>query len=329
MEGTKLHRDSSNLTTMAKRFAITVIEILVVIVIVGIVVALLLPATQSAREAARRNTRIADSGEGSSDFATAGKSRTKSATQVQLVNYQAVANLSRKIIYEAQITLIVDDLSNTETEITKLLKQFGGYVADSSVDRREGEQLTGRWQVRIPVEQFEPFLDAVSKLGVAESRQQTAQDITEEFVDLEARIDNKKKLEERIGELLKDRSGAIKDVIEVERELARVRGEIEQMEGRLRYLNNRTELTTVTIAVREEHDYVPPQAPTFANRITRAWSDSLWALRAFGERFVIAIVYASPWIAALSLIAVPSAWYVKKRNAATRKHADNQQPHGS
>src|SRR5206468_2017919 len=110
--------------------------------------------------------------------------------------------------------LVVKDMAETETQIAKLLKQTNGYIAEASVDRRQGQQLTGRWRVRIPVAQFDSFLDAVSKLGVAESRNQTAQDVTEEYVDLEAQITNKKRLEERIVALLKDSNGKIKDVIE-------------------------------------------------------------------------------------------------------------------
>jgi neutral trehalase len=127
--------------------------------------------------------------------------------------------------------------------------------------------------VRIPVEKYEEFLLGLEKLGIPEHRTQTAQDVTEEFVDLEARIANKRKLEQRILQLVEDRDGKINDVIDVERELARVREEIERMEGRMRYLSNRAALTTVTITVREEKDYVPPQAPSFTSRIGTAWSE--------------------------------------------------------
>jgi hypothetical protein len=113
--------------------------------------------------------------------------------------------------------------------------------------------------------------------------------------------------------LLKEANGKIKDVIEVEHELARVRGEIEQMEGRLRYLANRTELTTITITARQEENYVPPAAPTFANRITQAWHSSLSQLRSFGEELLVATVAAAPWIVAFGVVLVPAAWYVGKR----------------
>jgi hypothetical protein len=236
--------------------------------------------------------------------------------ETRFVNFQAAPAIARKIIYEAGINLVVEDIAKTETEIDRLLKEFDGYISEANVDRTQGEQLTGQWRVRVPVANFDPFLDELSELGVAESRRQTAQDVTEEFVDLEAQISNKKRLEERIVELLKDKSGAIKDVIEVERELGRVRGEIEQMEGRLRYLGNRTELTTITITAREERDYVPPAAPTFVNRITSAWWESLSALRTFGEQLVVAVVYLFPWFVLLCVLIVPAYWYVSKRYAA-------------
>jgi hypothetical protein len=111
-----------------------------------------------------------------------------SQVKAELANFQEAVEVPRRIIYEAEITLVVKDVSAVETQISALLKQSGGYVAESMVDRTQGEELTGRWKVRIPVEHFDTFLDSVSKLGVPENRHQTAQDVTEEFVDLEAQI---------------------------------------------------------------------------------------------------------------------------------------------
>jgi len=228
------------------------------------------------------------------------------------------ADLQRKIIYEAEVSLVVTDFSSAETEMPRLVKEHGGYLADVSIDRTVGERRSGRWQARIPVDRFEPFLAAVSSLGVPESRSQTAQDVTEEYIDLGTRIANKKRLEERILELLKDSEGKIKDVIEVERELARVRGEIEQMEGRLRYLTNRIDLTTVTITAREQRDYVPPEAPTLASRIRQAWETSLVSLRRFGEGVMVAIVFAFPWLVVLMIVGGPAVWYVRRRRGRAR-----------
>jgi uncharacterized coiled-coil protein SlyX len=293
------------------RINFKVVELLVVVTIIGFLSALLLPATKQAREAARS---VAASAMQESRL-KAGEDKVKA----RFVNLQTAQVVPRKIIYEANVVLVVTDMADTESQIAKLLKQVNGYVAESSVDRQQGEQLTGRWRVRVPVGQFDSFLDAVSKLGVAENRDQTAQDVTEEFVDLEAQIANKKKLEERIVALLKDSSGKIKDVIEVERELARVRGEIEQMQGRLRYLTNRTDYTTVSISARVEENYVPPTAASFASRIAQAWGMSVEALRNFGEQLTIAVVYAFPWLVIFGVVAVPMYVLVRKRVVAVHK----------
>jgi len=226
----------------------------------------------------------------------------------------------RKIIYEADVTLIVKDFAKLERDVPALVKSHSGYLAEVEVDRTHGRFLTGRWVVRVPVEQYEAFLDSLSELGVPETFNQTAQDVTEEYVDLEARIANKKRLEERILDLLESSEGEIKDVIEVERELARVRSEVEQMEGRLRYLQNRTALTTVTIRGIERQDYVPPQAPSFLGRIGQAWETSLISLRRFGEGLTVTVVFLFPWLVLLVVVVAPVTWCVRRysRRAASR-----------
>ncbi len=83
--------------------------------------------------------------------------------------------------------------------------------------------------------------------------------MTEQYIDLTARLKNKRRLEERILKLLEDQTAEIKDVIEVESQLGRVREEIEVLEGRLRYLTDQIDLTTVTITVREDRSYTPAQ----------------------------------------------------------------------
>jgi Tfp pilus assembly major pilin PilA/uncharacterized coiled-coil protein SlyX len=308
---------------MFRRMGITIVELLVVIAIIAVLAALMMPAQQAARHAARMTEQeLSELANEETEAADAGRPRVaRSAVRAdaKAIDDEAVAGLERKIIYDAEITIVVKDVAGLEVHVSDVVRQYGGYVADASVDRRQGEQISARWRVRVPVHQFDSFVEAVSKFGVTEKRSQTAQDVTEEYVDIQARIDNKKQLEARIVKLLDNSTGQIKDVIEVERELARVRGEIEQMEGRLKYLTNRTELTTVTIVAREEHDYVPPEAPTFAARVTQAWGGSLVSLRMFGEQVAVAAVAAFPWMVVASVLLVPTAWYVRKRVGALRR----------
>jgi hypothetical protein len=238
-------------------------------------------------------------------------SRNKSISLAQ--NLEDVEPL-RKIVYEADLTVVVRDVGSAEKELLALVKELGGYIAEATVNRAQGERLSGQWRLRIPVDKFNEFLDDVSQLGITENRRQTAQDVTEQFVDLEAQIANKKQLEERILGLLEKSTDKISEVIAVEQQLGRIRGEIEQMEGRLKYLKNRTDMTTVSIALREKQDYEPEPAPTLSARIGDTWGTSLTSLGDFGERFLLATVAALPWIGVASVVLIPVSWYASKRS---------------
>lgn len=202
-------------------------------------------------------------------------------------NQPAVA---RKIIYTADLQIVVEDFSSVPQSIKQLVEQHEGFIASENLDRMRGEHRSGYWTARIPVSKYSDFIEAVSNLGVPTSQIQNAQDVTEEFVDIQARIENKKKLEQRIIQLLERPDDKIQHVIEVERELARVREDIERMEGRLRYLQDRTTMTTVTIRIREEKNYQPPQVPTLSNRVSSAWTNSLDNTRTFLENSLVFLV---------------------------------------
>lgn len=211
------------------------------------------------------------------------------------------AAANRKIIYDTTLGLVVEDYQQFEAQLPVLVTKHGGFISHSDTDRRYNNQQSGSWVVRIPVDSYSAFLTGVDTLGFAESRQENAQDVTEEYVDVEARIKNKKALEQRIINLLEERSGKLADVLEIERELARVREEIERMEGRLRVLQDRTSLATVTINCREQRAYQPPAAPTLVSRIGQAWGGSLHALRLAGENLLVVLIAALPWLVVLGL----------------------------
>src|SRR5262245_16203866 len=106
----------------------------------------------------------------------------------------------RQVIYRSSINLHVKSFDETDRKITSLVNDAGGYIAQFSEDRSYGAQRGGRWTVRMPAAKFFAFLDSVSQLGVAERRDVQSQDVTEEFVDLEARLKNKQALEARLLE---------------------------------------------------------------------------------------------------------------------------------
>lgn len=222
------------------------------------------------------------------------------------------ATENRKIIYTASLSIVVEEFSGVEQAISQLVKQHGGFISSANLSLNQGSERSGLWTVRVPVASYEAFLDSTGDLGVPERREQHGQDVTAEYVDLEARIRSKKKLEERILELLADNKGEIKDVIEVERELSRVRTEVEKMEGRMRYLADRTELTTVTLNIREEKNYVPPQAPGLGSQIASTWGSSIGAIVSVGQGLLLTVVACVPWLVLVAAVVAP-VWMWRRR----------------
>jgi hypothetical protein len=218
----------------------------------------------------------------------------------------------RKIIYNADVELTVDDFARAEQGIMRLVKESGGYLADSNVAGSPGSQRSGMWKVRVPVEGFESFVEAVIRLGELQRRQTNSQDVTEEFYDLEARIKNKKVEEARLVKHLEESTGKLKDILDVERELSRVREEVERQQGRLQLLANLASLTTVTIHVREWKGYIPAAAPTFATRVARTFRASVDQLARFSEGLVLAVVSVVPWLPVWGVLAA-LAWLVIRR----------------
>ncbi len=189
----------------------------------------------------------------------------------------ADANLARKIIYDAQIDLVVEDIDPAAQKLVDLVAAARGYLAEQNISGSPGSQRSGRWKIRVPVESFERFVKDLIGLGELERNLRTSQDVTAEFYDFEARIRNKKVEEATLVKILEERGGKLEDVLKVEVELARVRGEVEQMEGRLRVLANLSSLATVTVNLRERAKYEPaePVVASFGTQLQRSWDDSL------------------------------------------------------
>jgi uncharacterized coiled-coil protein SlyX len=228
---------------------------------------------------------------------------------------------NRQIIYRASVTLRVEDFGATEKKIAELVQDAGGHIAAFREDRNTGAQRSGHWTVQVPVVQFRKFLEQTGQMGVAEQRESQADDVTEEYVDLGARLKNKQQLEARLLELVSKRGDDIKDVLALEAELARVREEIERMQGRLRYLTDRVALTTIEITAYERKEYQPPQTPTFAARISHTFWDSVRLLREFGEAWVLVFAGLAPWLIALTIVLTPLVWLVWRCGRRCRQAA--------
>ncbi len=221
--------------------------------------------------------------------------------------------LPRKIKYTADVELVVEEFQQAEQALKALVKAEGGYISQMEVSGSPGSPRNGKWKVRIPVNAFDAFREAVAKLGELQRSGIDSQDVTEEFYDLEARIRNKKAEEEELlklqqeglARLQKEPKAKLEDLQSIRRELAQVRSDIERMQGRLKLLADLTELTTVTVVIHERKGYVPPTSPEFGTTVSRTWGGSLETLIEFGKGIVLFAVAVAPWVPLVLLAGVP------------------------
>lgn len=163
----------------------------------------------------------------------------------------------------------------------------------------------------------------LEKLGELERSSRDAQDVTEAYADLEARLRNKQLSETRLLSHL-EKSAELKDTLELERELSRVRGEIEQLQGQLNLLKSKTDLATVMVTLLERQGYTPPTKPTFGIQVSRTFDNSWKALVDFGQTLALIAVALAPWLIVFALILTPVWLIVRHRN----QH-ENPPPHSN
>jgi hypothetical protein len=222
------------------------------------------------------------------------------------------APVQRRVIQNATLELLVEDFEAARQALLGLVEEHQGFVAGSEVGGSPGAPRSGHWIVRVPVAKFAPFVEAAVRLGESVRNRTDAQDVTDQFVDLEARLKNKRTEEERLLDHLKKSTGKLEDILAVERELSRVRGEIEQTQGRLQKLTDLTALSTVTITLSERRGYVPPQAPSFGTTVGRTFSDSVGLLVDFGKWLALFVVALAPWLPVLAVVGTV-VWIVMRR----------------
>ncbi|MFE4351961.1 DUF4349 domain-containing protein [Peribacillus butanolivorans] len=167
------------------------------------------------------------------------------------------ATNERMVIHQAQLQLKVKNLENAQMKIERKANEYGGYVVESNVYREDEEMVEGSITVRIPEARFQDFLvDTEGQASEVVERNVTGQDVTEQYVDLKARLKSKRAVEERLLAFMKD-AKKTEDLLKISSDLATVQEEIEQLVGQIKYLENQTSFSTVTISLSQDHIIVP------------------------------------------------------------------------
>src|SRR5215475_8802009 len=181
------------------------------------------------------------------------QSESVSLSQVDSLSTVAQA-AERKIIRNGNLTIEVNSPAEVQRKIASIAESHQGFVVTSeatqrTTDDRTKPEITVNLVVRVPAAQFDQTMNEIRAASQRIIQEKTSgQDVTEEFMDLEARIRNQKALETQFIEIMK-RAGKVEDALSVQTELANVRTEIEKLEGRRRFLENQSSLSTITVTM--------------------------------------------------------------------------------
>jgi hypothetical protein len=160
----------------------------------------------------------------------------------------------KKIKKNGRLSLKVDDADRSAEEISKIAKDNGGEVFSSNFYQTKNEVKSGTIVVRTPVANFEKTFAEIKKIASLVVNESTSgDDMTEQYVDLQAQLRNKQAEEEQFSKILAN-AQKIDDVLAVTKELSRVRGTIEQLQTRVKYLEQQTDMSTISINVSEDEN---------------------------------------------------------------------------
>jgi hypothetical protein len=245
----------------------------------------------------------------SEDSAVASEEKSKSDESV-----------NRMVIYKANLRMRVKNFENAQREMEAKSKKYDGFMIGSNSYRDNNEQVSGSITLRIPQQHFQSFLNDAE--GVAEEvleRNVNGQDVTEEYVDLESRLKAKRVVEERLLEFMKN-AQKTEDLLKISNDLSVVQEEIEQVMGRMKFLENQSALSTITIDLYEENVIVPnlekDDLNTWEKTKKQFVTSTNFLLGAFSGIFVF-FIGNLPVFLLLAVFMVIMFWAIKKSRHKT------------
>ncbi|MFA4845013.1 MAG: DUF4349 domain-containing protein [Patescibacteria group bacterium] len=162
------------------------------------------------------------------------------------------AEIDQKIIKTGDLSLIVLDVAESSAGVKVLAEEKGGYVQSSSVQENIDGTLSGYVIIRVPSDQFDASLTALKEQAlVVEQEFVSSEDVTEQYIDIAARLKNAQVQEDRYVEIL-DIATTVEEILQIENALANVRGYIESLTGQIQYLDSQTDFSTITVNLDEE-----------------------------------------------------------------------------
>ncbi|WP_347174777.1 DUF4349 domain-containing protein [Polaribacter uvawellassae] len=219
---------------------------------------------------------------------------------------QNESNSQRKLIKTGNVSFETKDLDKTRKTIVDLVNQYNGYIASDN-EYKSDDRISTTISTRIPAEKFDVILNEIAK-GVEkfDSKNIRISDVTEQFLDVEARLKTKKTLEVKYLEILK-KAKTVREILDVERELGKLRADIESTEGRLKYLQNQVSFSTLSITFYKQISAIET---SFIGQISKAFKKGFENVK----DFFLYLIHIWPFIIILFLL----FFYLRKRRLRTK-----------
>jgi hypothetical protein len=226
----------------------------------------------------------------------------------------------RAIIRTGTVAVEVDDFESAQSNLTSTVEGYGGYVSDSRQDRRQiGNEtwVRGELVLRVPSEHFDALVDDTRGLGEVQTVEVNSRDVTDQLVDIEARLENLRAERDRLRELY-DQANTTEDVLAVQRELSDVQGEIERLEARQQSLENQVAYSTLTVRLEEPRPTPNRVAPDrwYDTPVLSAFMQSVDGVVLVARAAVVGFAYALPYLLAFAVPVVVVGgvlWRVARR----------------
>jgi hypothetical protein len=219
------------------------------------------------------------------------------------------------IVETASLNIVATNYDEASAAVEKLAAAHGGYVEKLTAKTQTGSARGLSAALRIPAKQLDGFLADVRKLGHVEEESRENEEVSAQYVDLQARLKSARATEQRLIELLGTRTGKLSDVLDAERELARIRGEIESMQGQNAILVHRVSYTTVQVELSEEYR----ERLSTTSKRTKIWNALVEGFGNLEDGAVAALIFLLAfgpsillWLAVLAL----PAWLIWRRYRA-------------
>lgn len=204
---------------------------------------------------------------------------------------------SPMIVRTTQLTLTATNFDQARGALDDILKRHGGYIGQLNMSAPAGSGRNLEATLRVPAAQLEPAMSEIRKLGRVESESQNGEEVTAQYVDLDARLSNARNTEQRLTAVLRQRTGKLADVLAVEVEIDRVRGEIERMAAEEKTLVKRVDFATLNVSVREDYRSQLQAAPfSTASRIRNA---AIEGYRSMVDGLIECAVFLLSWAPSL------------------------------